>query len=609
MYISHLSINNFRNFTTFDIDLRPFTLIIGENNTGKSNMLEAISLVLGQEISSFKKRVLEIDDINHRAVKIFKQQILDGDINIDSIKFPEVKIEITMTGFNEDQEPVVGDWFIDKDSKEAKLTYVFALKSGWQKKKEWLESQRNKASEEESIDFINFPIEQYYYQIFGANSQQNRADPNLLRMLKMELLDALRDAKRELIAGGDYKLLYRVLNNRDESQYARIVDALVELKSKVDSDSEFEHIKSEIKTYLDKVSLQEDDIDNTVNFKFISPELNEILKKLSLVYGADPIGVERNGLGRNNLLYISLILSHLTSKEIGADQVYFRLIGIEEPESHLHPHLQHHLSKSIRDESRDDLQIILTSHSPYISSQLDLNNTYVLYKNNDEIKQHNLIAGLDPSSDTVRYLHKFLNDSNSVMFFAKKIILVEGISEQLLTPKLFEIYSGGKTLEKCGCNIVNVQGLAFNHFLEIIKNGYFVRCAVITDSDNTTRATDLQTKYETENGVIKICMTSQSTFEKDLIFTNKDGNEKQILFDALCKTKPINGRALKTSTGTNDIDTDSFFNEIEKYKSEFAYDLLTILQDDKIIKIPHYIEECFDHILEQNSINNATNES
>lgn len=50
MYISNLSIKNFRNFTTFDIDLKPFTLIIGENNTGKSNMLEALCLLLGQEI-------------------------------------------------------------------------------------------------------------------------------------------------------------------------------------------------------------------------------------------------------------------------------------------------------------------------------------------------------------------------------------------------------------------------------------------------------------------------------------------------------------------------------------------------------------------------------
>lgn len=610
MYISNLSIKNFRNFTTFDIDLKPFTLIIGENNTGKSNMLEALCLLLGQEITTFKKRMLEIDDINYHAVKRFKQQVFDSTVTVESIEFPEVKVEIIMTGFNKDQESVVGDWFIDRDLKQAKLTYVFALRQGWQKKKEWIEAQRSKATEKNNIDLVGFPIEEYEYQIFGGNGQQNRVEPYFLRMLKMELLDALRDAKRELIASGDYRLLYRVLNNRDQGQYASIQEALVELGSKVKNDPEFQHVQEEIKAYLDKISLQENDLDNSVALKFSSPELSEVLRKLSLVYGADPIGVERNGLGRNNLLYISLVLSHLAGKSNGVDHTFFRLIGIEEPESHLHPHLQHHLSKNIKNDANDDLQILLTSHSPYIASQLDLDNTYVLYKDGDDIKRHNLLNGMDPNGDTARYLRKFLNATNSVMFFAKRVILVEGIAEQLLIPKLFELHSGGKTLEKCGCNVVNVQGLAFKHFLEIIKNGYFIRCSVVTDNDGSTRATDLKTTYEAGNEIIKVFVTSQSTFEKELINVNKGGVGKSTLFEALCKTKPINGPQLQTSTGSNDIDIDAFFNEINGYKSEFAYDLLGVIQDGKPITIPKYIKDSFDHILNINSDDSyATHES
>lgn len=83
MYVSHLYIKNFRNFNTFNIDLKPFTLIIGANNAGKSNMLEAICLILSQEITAFKKRMLEVEDVNFEAIKAFKAQVFNPVIPIE----------------------------------------------------------------------------------------------------------------------------------------------------------------------------------------------------------------------------------------------------------------------------------------------------------------------------------------------------------------------------------------------------------------------------------------------------------------------------------------------------------------------------------------------
>jgi len=595
MYISNLQIKNFRNFTDFDIDLHPFTLIIGENNTGKSNLLEAISLLLGQEITMYKKRVLEIDDINYQKISEFKSMIFDEQVPLENILFPYVKIELTLTDFNDDQEAVVGDWYVDRDLKYAKLTYLFSLREGWSKKNEWLVSQRNLAISGGKKEFVDFPIEQYEYSIYGGGNTHKRVDPYFLKMLKMENLDALRDAKKELVASGDYRLLFKVLNNRDKTKFALIQEKLLELEEKVKTDIEFGLIKSEIKTYLDKISLQEIDSDNNVDFKFSSPELNEILKKLSLVYGSDPIGVERNGLGRNNLLYISLVLSHLINKT-DDNSTFFRFVGIEEPESHLHPHLQHHLSKNIRNDAREDLQIVLTTHSPYISSQLEMDHTYVLFKNEGVIKRHHLLKGIDKNSQTAKYLQKYLDASNSAMFFAKKLILVEGISEMLLLPTLFSIHSKGIPLEKIGCNVINVYGLAFSHFLEIINNGYFIRCSVFTDNDNNNRATELKNNYGSD--VINVCISAESTFEKDLIEANNKGVYKKTLFEALCVTRPDLGKALKDST-KGDINVEEFYSKIKDYKSEFAFDLLSVINKQNVhIRIPQYLKEGFDHLLD-----------
>ena len=95
-----------------------------------------------------------------------------------------------------------------------------------------------------------------------------------------------------------------------------------------------EDVKERIETLLSRVSLVADQDDNSIDFRFSSPETSELLKKISLIYGANPIDVSRNGLGRNNLLYIALILSHLSAKDKRGSDTYFRCIGIEEPEAH-----------------------------------------------------------------------------------------------------------------------------------------------------------------------------------------------------------------------------------------------------------------------------------
>jgi predicted ATP-dependent endonuclease of OLD family len=219
-------------------------------------------------------------------------------------------------------------------------------------------------------------------------------------------------------------------------------------------------------------------------------------------------------------------------------------------------------------------------------------------------KCHGLARGylqeIKPGEDTERYLRKFLDATNSTMFFARRIILVEGIAEELLIPKFFELHTD-KTLEKVGCSLINVRGLAFKHFLEIIRNGYFVKCVVFTDSDAGTkaenRASDLQNTYEKEDGVIKIKISSKKTFEKDLIEANKKAAGKTILLNTLQKTKPSKGKACADKIALNDIETEDFFKEIEHYKSEFAYDLLSELQDNHTgINIPAYIKEGFEFI-------------
>lgn len=75
MLIEKVCIENYRNFDNFEIELKRFNLIIGENNIGKTNLLNALGLIFSPDMTFSQKRNLEVDDINYDVVQIFKKDV------------------------------------------------------------------------------------------------------------------------------------------------------------------------------------------------------------------------------------------------------------------------------------------------------------------------------------------------------------------------------------------------------------------------------------------------------------------------------------------------------------------------------------------------------
>lgn len=616
MYVKRLEIKNYRNFREFAIDLKPLTLIIGENNVGKSNLLDSLGLIFSQEVSFFKKRTLEVSDFNYDCILELKRKIINSSIPIEDIDYPVIKISATLTDWNLDQESVISEWFCNDDYSEAKLTYIFSPTSTFNKveeiqgQRDFLQKYKDEITEEkfaslkekEIIDLINFPISRYHYSIIGGNQNDTQANTYHLNQLKFELLDALRDAKSELTASQSNRLLFRVLNSKEENVYQDLKKQLVGLQDAIEKNEAIKSIKKGISEQLDKISLSTDNTQNIVDLIFSLPNIEDLLKKLSLIYGEDPVRIERNGTGRNNLLFISLILSFIEDPK-KVQTSFFRIVGIEEPESHLHANLQNHLANNIEllikekdsESYRKDIQLILTSHSNHISTKIDFDNTVVLYNKNGVLTPHYILSGFNKdaeSTKTLRYLRKYLDSENINLFYSKKIVLVEGISEKLLFPTFFKIQTT-QTIEKMSCSVVNVNGLAFKNFLEIIKNGFHTKCLVLTDSDKDTKAEDraenLEIKYESVTA-IDVKISSESTFEKDIIACNNTGEGKKILLEIIKKVRPNAGKVFTDNLGEDDIKIEEYFQLIELFKSDFAYQLMIRLEKDSNgFKIPEYI--------------------
>jgi predicted ATP-dependent endonuclease of OLD family len=246
------------------------------------------------------------------------------------------------------------------------------------------------------------------------------------------------------------------------------------------------------------------------------------------------------------------------------------------------------------------MQLVLTSHSTHIASKLSLENTAVIFQDAQagSLTSHYVLHGLDQKKekDAIRYLSLYLDATKSRMFFARRLLLVEGVSEQVLIPRLFEIYhQGQRTLEGVGATVVNVNGIAFRHFLTVVKNGYFRRCVVLTDSDSKTqtrdRAVDLKAAFDTPQ-LIEVSISVDTTFEKDLISANRSSAGKMFLLEALKDTKPGNGQKFAAQTADGEIDVAAFFEQIKDCKAEFAFNLARRLERPDWpcgLQIPPYI--------------------
>lgn len=154
---------------------------------------------------------------------------------------------------------------------------------------------------------------------------------------------------------------------------------------------------------------------------------------------------------------------------------------------------------------------------------------------------------------------------------------------------------------------MNVNGVAFSHFLEIVKNGYFVKSAVLTDSDckkrTEARADELKKKYDSD--ITRVFVTEKSdTFEKEIFVTNKGKKtNRAFLAGVLGKVRPNKCNDVFKEKCNKEFDIDELFECVEEYKSEFAFELGDALERilmkssaKKTFVIPKYILDAFKFI-------------
>jgi hypothetical protein len=274
---------------------------------------------------------------------------------------------------------------------------------------------------------------------------EKAAEDDLLTILfgdapvTLQSLDALRDAARELLTGTD-PLLKRLLKlvrdeGKTDKQKAESAKELRELTKSLGK-----HIRGRIS--LDPL-LQL--VKDTGALEGGKPQLADDLSEEDLLYAlrlyVETNGVripaELNGLGYNNLIYISLVLASLDHQadptRHGTNASIFPILSIEEPEAHLHPALQYkllkHIEKRVR-ETKRNRQVFITTHSTHITSASPLDQLIVFTIPETTGTPSVAYPGRcftdnDDGKSSKAYVERYLDATKSNLLFSKGVILVE----------------------------------------------------------------------------------------------------------------------------------------------------------------------------------------
>ena len=445
MIISELRLHNFRKFKC--IDNAPGLIVtfhkclnalIGENDSGKTAIIDAIKLVLLTQSNEYIKPS-------------------DNDFYIDEngITSDEFIIECIISDFTQNEAKNFIEYLTyEKDEKG--IRYFLHLHY-----RAWKEGNR------------------IYSELRAGKTDDGVAlDGKVRELLKAVYLKPLRDAEREMSAGRNSRISqilfsHPVFQHKDEHRLMQIFkEANSEIEQYFTEDNEgkviLETIRNNLKEFNDSKT------SNKANLQTSEIRLKSILESLSL-----KASEVHPGLGELNLLFIAAELILLKEESEGA----IKLALIEELEAHLHPQAQLRLISYLQNEYNENgSQIIISTHSPILASKINLKNI-ILIKNSIGYDLAEGKTGLEKGD--YLFLQRFLDATKSNLFFAKGIIMVEGDAENILLPVIADII--GYPLEKYGVSIVNVGSTAFLRYSRIMLrqegNSIDIPVSIITDCD------------------------------------------------------------------------------------------------------------------------------
>lgn len=538
MKITKVEINHFRALENFALSIEEdLSVIIGKNNTGKTSLLSILDRFLGESKSSF-----EFHDFNKKYLAskfpFNQEEVLSAE------EYDPFYISLTMhIEYNEtDYIGNLAKLFMSLDPKdktaiirfEYVMTYelylsavkdyaTYCSKAGKKKRtiREYIEKNHSKYFKQ-IIKSVNPADTEEYVEIKEKSDVQ--------RIINFKYIKAIRDVSNLDEAKAKSQTLSKLAvkyceARRQETLDESLLDDVLK-ESDVKLDQSYKKIFKDVITDIERFSYGKGEAKISVKSMLSASTL--IKENANVVYSKETefLPEEYNGLGYMNLFamifYINIQIDEFR-KITKASQTPsdINLLYIEEPEAHTHPQMQYVFIKNIQaklqegrkgkeGEDEINLQMILSSHSSHIVSQSDFEKIKFFYRENDAIYSKNLsdlktemIDSGDDGENRFRFLKQYLTLERSELFFADKVIFIEGDTERILINAMMQKTDiankdtdGYVPLMSQNISVVEVG--AYSHIFDEFISYLGIKALIITDIDSTKGkiASNGRTYYE-----------------------------------------------------------------------------------------------------------------
>lgn len=519
MRISRIQIQNFRNIKSINVQLGDIVTLIGENNSGKSNFLYALTLPFLSDDNNISKN-LSWTDINSEARDEYYQFILEkkDEILAETLTLDEFASKLPVVFVEVDLVPEEEELYCVKDinySVDADGNIIYGLRYEYRASHpEKIFAQVRSILHSEQIDTqligriqMNLLPTRLYGHSTIVPQKGAKVSYDTLRQFKYMALSADRDnfsnTNERIGSRALVRLLQMRLSDADlltvEKEYSRFFDALKNL-SGMDQVLNWQD-NSEIPNAKDFF----DNIDILPNM----PPMTSILNSVRLGYSGETLSLQ--GLGQRNLILLLVLLNSLHDN---ADEIAFRVLTIEEPEAHLCINNIRLMASFIKAYTSNNktIQLFYSTHSTELINKVDPQNIIAM----SDGKACSFITELkDEERD---YLSKNPNADIFKLFFARRCILVEGLTEELLIKAYLQSQPELSDIE-----IISFHK-GFTKILDIwciLNDGTANRLGVIRDFDDEHKA---KAEHEKYNAHPHICVatTKEYTLEPEIVKAGKN---------------------------------------------------------------------------------------